>query len=153
MASSRIIEVLGFTPAEQRQYFSVCLKGNTNALEMLVEMIQENPVIQSICYLPLNAAFVVHSFKYLGQSLPNTEFEIYLSVILSCIQRHFEREGKDNKLPRKLASLGDLSRSEIARELFQNLCELAYHGVMENRVTFLPVICLKGPIHSVFFKL
>ena len=135
MASSRI-EVLGFTPAEQRRYFSVCLKGNTNALEMLVEMIQENPVIQSICYLPLNAAFVVHSFKYLGQSLPNTEFEIYLSVIFSCIQRHFEREGKDNKLPRKLASLGDLSRNEIVREPFQNLCELAYRGVMENRVTF-----------------
>ena len=68
MASSRI-EVLGFTPAEQRQYFSVCLKGNTNALEMLVEMIQENPVIQSICYLPLNVAFVVHGFKYLAGSI------------------------------------------------------------------------------------
>ena len=135
VVSSRI-EVLGFTPEEQRQYFTECLKGDTKALEALLEKIQENPVVQSICYLPLNAAFIVHTFKYRGQSLPNTEYEIYLSVILSCIQRHFEREGRGHDLPRELASLDDLSRSKAVREPFQCLCELAYHGVMENKVTF-----------------
>ena len=135
VVSSRI-EVLGFTPEEQRQYFTECFKGDTKALEALLQKIQENPVVQSICYLPLNAAFIVHTFKYMGQSLPNTEYEIYLSVILSCIQRHFEREGREHDLHRKLASLGDLSRSEAVREPFQCLCELAYHGVMENKVTF-----------------
>ena len=133
--SSRI-EVLGFTPEEQRQYFTECFKGDTKALKALLEKIQENPVVQSICYLPLNAAFIVHTFKYRDQSLPNTEYEIYLSVILSCIQRHYDREGKGHDLPRELASLDDLSRSEAVREPFQCLCELAYRGVMENKVTF-----------------
>ena len=133
--SSRI-EVLGFTPEEQRQYFTECLKGDTKALEALLEKIQENPVVQSICYLPLNAAFIVHIFKYRDQSLPNTEYEIYSSVILSCIQRHYDREGRGHDLPRELASLDDLSRSEAVREPFQCLCELAYRGVMENKVTF-----------------
>ena len=133
--SSRI-EVLGFTPVEQRQYFSECFKGDTKALKALLEKIQENPVVQSICYLPLNAAFVAHTFKYKDQILPNTEYEIYLNVILSCIQRHFEREGKNHDLPRELASLNDLSRSEVMRKPFQRLCELAYYGVMENKVTF-----------------
>ena len=133
--SSRI-EVLGFTPEEQRQYFTECLKEDTKALEVLLEMIQENYVVQSICYLPLNAAFIVHTFKYRGQSLPNTEYEIYLSVILSCIQRHYDREGRGHDLPRELASLDDLLRSEAVREPFQCLCELAYRGVMENKVTF-----------------
>ena len=176
VVSSRI-EVLGFTPEELRQYFTECLKGDTKALEILLEKIQENPVVQSICYLPLNAAFIVHTFKYKDQSLPNTEYEIYLSVILSCIQRHYEREGRghglprelaslsrskamsgghglprklaslddlslskamsrDRDLPRELASLYDLSWSKAVREPFQCLCELAYHGVMENKVTF-----------------
>ena len=135
VVSSRI-EVLGFTPEEQRQYFTECLKGDTKALEALLEKIQENPVIQSICYLPLNAAFIVHTFKYRDQSLPNTEYEIYLSVILSCIQRHYDREGRDHVLPRELASFDDLTRSEAVREPFQCLCELAYRGVMENKVTF-----------------
>ena len=135
VVSSRI-EVLGFTPEEQRQYFTECFKGDTKALEALLEKIQENPVVQSICYLPLNAAFIVHTFKYRDQSLPNTEYEIYLSVILSCIQRHYDREGIGHDLPRELASLDDLSRSESVREPFQCVCELAYHGVMENKVTF-----------------
>ena len=135
VVSSRI-EVLGFTPEEQRRYFTECLKGDTKALEALLEEIQENPVVQSTCYLPLNAAFIVHTFKCRGQSLPNTEYEIYLSVILSCIQRHYDREGRGHDLPRELASLDDLSRSEAVREPFQCLCELAFCGVMENKVTF-----------------
>ena len=135
VVSSRI-EVLGFTPEEQRQYFTECLQGDTKALEALLKKIQENPVVQSICYLPLNAAFIVHTFKYKGESLPNTEYEIYLSVILSCIRRHIEREGRGHDLPRELASLDDLSRSIAVGEPFQRVCELAYHGVMENKVTF-----------------
>ena len=135
VVSSRI-EVLGFTPEEQRQYFTECLKGDTKALEALLEKIQENPMVQSICYIPLNAAFIVHIFKYRDQSLPNTEYEIYLSVILSCIQRHYDREDRGHDLPRELASLDDLSRSEAVREPFQCLCELAYRGVMENKVIF-----------------
>ena len=135
VVSSRI-EVLGFTPEEQRQYFTECLKGDTKALQALLEKIQENPVVQSICYLPLNATFIIHTFKYRDQSLPNTEYEIYLSVILSCIQRHYDREGRGHDLPRELASLDDLSRSEAVREPFQCLCELAYRGVMKNKLTF-----------------
>ena len=130
------IEVLGFTPEEQRQYFHECLQGNTKALEVLLKKIHNNPMIQSICYLPLNAAFVVHIFNYNNQSLPNTEYEIYLSIILSCIQRHFEREGKGQDLPRKLASLDDLSKNEAVKEPFQHLCKLAYRGVIKNKVTF-----------------
>ena len=135
VVSSRI-EVLGFTPEEQRQYFTECLKGDTKAFEALLEKIQENPVVQSICYLPLNAAFVVHSFKFKGQLLANTVYEIYSTVILSCIQRHFEREGRGHDLPREIASLDDLSRNEAVREPFQHLCELAYRGVIENKVAF-----------------
>ena len=135
VVSSRI-EVLGFTPEEQRHYFTECLKEDKCLKEALLDKIQENPVIQTVCYLPLNAAFVVHTFKHKGQSLPNTEYEIYLTVILSCIQRHFEREGRNHDLPRDLASLDDLSRSEAVSKPFQCLCKLAYGGVIENRMTF-----------------
>ena len=135
VVSSRI-EVLGFTPEEQRQYFTECLKGDTKALEALLEKIQENPLVQSSCYLPLNAALTVHYFKIKGYLLPSSEYEVFSTNILHCIRRHFEREGRDRGLPAELASLDDLSRSEAGRDPFQCLCELAYRGVMENKVTF-----------------
>ena len=59
-------------------------------------------------------------------------------MIISCIQRHFERECRGHDLPRVIATLDDLSRSEAVREPFHCLCGLAYHGVMENKVTSLP---------------
>ena len=135
VVSSRI-EVLGFTPEEQRRYFTECLKGDSQALGALLQKIKENPVVQSICYLPLNAAFVVHTFKYKGQSLPSTVYEIYLSVITSIVSRHFSREGKGHNLPGELASLADLSKSRVAGKDFQRLCEMAHRGVMQNKVTF-----------------
>ena len=135
VVSSRI-EVLGFSPEEQRQYFTDCLKGDTKALKALLDKIEENPMVQTICYLPLNAAFIVYSFKMKGLFRANTEYEIYLTVILSCIQRHYEREGRSSDLPKNLASFDDLCRSEVVRIPFQHLCELAYHGVMKNRLTF-----------------
>ena len=135
VVSSRI-EVLGFTPEEQRQYFTECLKGDSQALGALLEKIKENPVVESICYLPLNAAFVVHTFKYKRQSLPSTVYEIYLSVITSIVSRHFSREGRGHDLPGELASLDDLSRNRVAGKDFQCLCEMAHCGVMQNKVTF-----------------
>ena len=133
--SSRIV-VLGFTPKEQRQYFNECLKGDTQALESLLEAIQENPVIQSSCYHPLHAAFVVDIFKFKAHSLPNTEYEIFAAVILNCILRHFQREKRDHGLPTETKSLDDLSRCEVTKVPFLCLSELAYRGVMENKVTF-----------------
>ena len=135
VVSSRI-KMLGFTPEEQRQYFTECFKGDTKALEALLEKIQENPVVQSICYLPLNAALTVRYFKIKGYSLPSSEYEVFSTNVLHCIRLHFEREGRAQELPAQLVSLHDLSRSEAVREPFQCLCELAYRGVMENKVTF-----------------
>ena len=48
-----------------------------------------------------------------------------------------EREDRSHDLPVELKSLDDISGSEAAvREPFQHLCELAYHGVLKNKVTF-----------------
>ena len=133
VVSSRI-EVLGFTPEEQKQYFTECLKEDTKALEVLLERIQENPVVQSICYLPFNAALTLHYFKCKDHSLPSTKYEFFDTIIINCVQHYLEQEGKDISL--KLKSLDDLLYSEEVGEVFRSLCELAYHGVMENKVTF-----------------
>ena len=130
------IDLLEFSPEKRRQYFTECLKGDTKTLESLLERIKENPVLQSSCYLPLNAALIAHIFKFTGHSLPNTAYEILSTVILNCVLCHFEREDRRQDLPVKLKSLDDLSRSEAVREPFQCLCKLAYRGILENNMTF-----------------
>ena len=52
LVSSRV-EVLGFTPHELEQYFRECLRGESKAVQTLLERIRENPVVEGSCYLPL----------------------------------------------------------------------------------------------------
>ena len=86
LVSSRI-EVLGFTREEQRQYFTECLKGDTKAVDTLMERLRENPAIEGSCYLPLNASIVAHLYLSDG-SLPNTVHGIFSSLVQHCLSHY-----------------------------------------------------------------
>ena len=130
--SSRI-EVLGFTREEQRQYFTECLKGDTTAVDTLTEKLSENPGIEGSCYLPLNASIVAHLYLSDG-SVPNTVYGMFSSFVQHFLSRYLcERLGKTREEAR-LQSLDNLP-SEL-RGPFNELCELAFKGTSENKVTF-----------------
>ena len=75
---SKRIEILGFTPTELRQYIKYRL-SDEKAVDALVEKIEEHPEIQSSCYLPLYAQFIVDTFIVKG-SLPRTQYDISVSA-------------------------------------------------------------------------
>ena len=133
LASSRV-EIVGFTPAELRQYFSECLEGDCGAVEKLLERIGEHPEVEGSCYLPLNAAIIVHLFLSEGQTIPSTQYGIFSTVVLNCIFRHLEQRTDEGRQIQSLESICSLP--EIVREPFEHLCKLAYHGVMENKIVF-----------------
>ena len=135
VVSSRV-EILGLNPGEQRRYFTECLKGDTKSLEHFLEKLEDNLIIQSTCYLPINAALTVHYFKMKNYSLPSSEYELFSTIIINCIQHHLEKEGKEHVLPIQLKSLSDLLGSEPIGDLFDKLCELADRGLVQKKVTF-----------------
>ena len=130
--SSRI-EVLGFTREEQRQYFTECLNGDAITVDTLIERLSENPGIEGSCYLPLNASIVAHLYLSDG-SIPNTVYGMFSSFIQHFLSRYLcERLGKTREQSR-LQSLDKLP-SEL-RGPFNELCEVAFEGTGENKVTF-----------------
>ena len=132
LVSSRI-EVLGFTREEQRQYFTECLKGDTKAVDTLTERLSENPGIEGSCYLPLNASIVAHLYLSDG-SIPNTVYGMFSSFVQHFLSRYLcERLGKTREEAR-LRSLDNLP-SELQGP-FNELCEIAFKGTSENKVTF-----------------
>ena len=133
LASSRI-EIVGFTPAELRQYFSECLEGDCRAVDKLLERIQEHPEVEGSCYLPLNAAIIVHLFLSEGQTIPSTQYGIFSAVVLNCMLRHLKQRTEEGRHVRCLESICSLPES--IREPFENVCKLAYHGVVENKIAF-----------------
>ena len=132
LVSSRI-EVLGFTWEEQRQYFTECLKGDTKAVDTLMERLSENPAIEGSCYLPLNASIVAHLYLSDG-SLPYTAYGIFSSLVQHCLSHYLcERLGKTQQEAR-LTSLDSLPRE--LQGPFNDICKLAFSGILQNKITF-----------------
>ena len=133
--SSRV-EILGLNLEEQRQYFTDCLKRDKKNLELFLEKIEDNLIVQSSCYLPINAALTVHFFKLKDHSLPSSEYELFSTIIIDCIQHYLKKEGIEHFLPIELTSISDILGSKPMGDLFGKVCELAYRGMMQKDVIF-----------------
>ena len=128
------VEILGFSKSELRSYFSFCLKDKPNDVDNLSKRIKDNPIIEGICYLPLNASILVHLFICGNSVLPNTQYGIFSDLICNCIYRYLRRtQPAATDIP-KIKSLSKLPQS--VKSDFQRLCELAYDGIMKDEVIF-----------------
>ena len=128
---SRRIEILGFTPDELKKYFEYRLnikKDQSKSVEVLVEKIKEYPEVHSSCYLPLHAGFIADTYL-LRSTLPSTQYGIFETVVVKCISRNQVKQKKEEV--QSLDSLpDDLLKS------FTKICELAYKGMLENKIIF-----------------
>jgi Ran GTPase-activating protein (RanGAP) involved in mRNA processing and transport len=131
VVSSRV-EILGFTTEELNQFFIECLDGDIDAVKTLLERIEENPEVAGSSYLPLNATILVHLFKEDCNSLPTTLYGIFSNLVLTCIKRHLKLRTQYKDV--SIESLDQLP--EFAKMPFLVLCQLAYDGVMEEKIVF-----------------
>ena len=132
LACSRI-EILGFTKVELRLFFRECLDDNTKAVDTLFQRVRVNPVVEGCCYLPLNASILVHLFKFGNQILPTTLYGIFSKLICNCILRDIKKTMLTDDVC-EISSLNNLP-AEIDGP-FQQICQLAYRGVVEDQVIF-----------------
>ncbi len=124
------IEIIGFTPAEVKKYFREALREahQEDQHVALQECLEVRPVIQASCYLPLNAAIVVHLFITEGNTLPTTLHGLFTTLVLNCIVRHLKRETKrEGKRMPKLKEI---------QPYFSSICALAFYGIKNNKATF-----------------
>ena len=129
-ASSRV-EIVGFSSAEVKKYFSECirdseqeLKGESETVQKFQDHLRERPVIEASCYLPLNAAIIVHLYLSLSHTLPHTLHEVFLSHVCCCITRHLTKEAEEGGNSPDILSLDDLPPDVL--KLFNNICIMAY---------------------------
>ena len=88
-------------------------------------------MVAGSCYLPLNASILVHLYKCGGHVLPTTQYGIFTELVCNRILHHLKKTQYNID---KIESLDELPPAVDGP--FQQLCEIAYKGVMENKVTF-----------------
>ena len=148
--SSTRIEILGFTHQQIEMYVKTSLKSQPKAASSLLNRIQQDPVLQGNCYLPLSIAIITHTFICMGHSLPETFCRIIQELALSCLYRHIKKHTPYGHLYRTLNSFEDL-QSDI-QDQFRVLCEKAYKCLCHSQYSFsdsdMPTLGLMQSVQS-----
>ena len=131
--ADRRIEVLGFTQHQIREYIRKALDGNSTSIQKLLQHLEDHPVIEGYCYIPLHSAILVHIFLTMKGALPTTRHELFCSLVLCCIVREQATHEPDKLFP-ELSSLDDLP--DDLKTKLSKLCVLAHYGVMQNKIVF-----------------
>ena len=121
-----------------------------SACDKLNSHFHRYPVIESCCYVPLNAAILAYIYLNRDQTLPVTRCELFQELVLCCIVRELETRRPDRVLE-DVSSFEDLPAD--LKEQLHNLSELAFKGVMQNKIVFtqkeLTSLSTLGLLHSV----
>ena len=149
-SSSTRIEILGFTHQQIETYVKTSLKSQPKVASSLLNRIQQDPLLQGNCYLPLNIVIITHTFICMGHSLPETFCRIIQELALSCLYRHIKKHTPYGHLYRTLNSFEDL-QSDI-QDQFRVICEKAYKCLYFSQYSFsdsdMPTLGLMQSVQS-----
>ena len=129
--ADRRVEILGFTQHQIREYIEKALDGNSTHIQKLVQHLEEHPVIEGYCYVPLHVAILVHIFLTMKGALPTTLHDLFCNLVLCCIARELETRESERFASCSLDDLPDELKCKLG-----NLSLLAYEGVMQDKVVF-----------------
>ena len=101
------VEVLGFTQHQIREYIDKALDGNSTHIQKLFQHLEEHPVIEGYCYVPLHVAILVHIFLTMKGDLPTTLHELFCNLVLCCIVRELDTHESERDTS-EVCSLDDL---------------------------------------------
>ena len=150
------VKIIGFTKGDIHNYFENALKSHLpnsevkSACDKLNSHFHRYPVIESCCYVPLNAAILAYIYLYRDQTLPVTQCELFKELVLCCIVRELQSRQPDRVLE-DVSSFEDLP-ADLKDRLYK-LSKVAFDGVRQNKIVFtqkeLTSLSKLGLLHSV----
>ncbi len=132
LSVDRLVEVTGFNEENIKQYIESEFEQFPEKASSLIEQLENNPVIRSVCSVPLNCAIVCNLWHTLEQELPRTLTELYTQIVLNIVLRNIKK-----KFPDCLISLNRFD--EIPNDLqdtFWLICEFAYQCLLLDQLVF-----------------
>ena len=129
------VEILGFTQECVEKYASSVFSSEPEMLSDFITYIlaSSSPAINSLMYIPLNAAIVVDMYRNsrrTGRPIPKTLTQLYTRLCLITLQRYL----KDQSDHISLNKFTDLPEEYLHH--FLKLSEVAFEGFKENEVIF-----------------
>ena len=124
------IEILGLVKKERDQYISESLEGSPEIIIKLKEYLKQQPIINSLIYVPLHLAVLLYLFKQ--NSLPETLTEMNEYFIMHTIYRHLRKQRQLSYI--KIDKLINLPEPELT--IVYQFSKLAYDGLCDSKLVF-----------------
>ena len=82
------IVVKGFSSDSLNKFIEDRFQGNTRDKIQLTDALEMKPELQSLCYLPLNAAILLFLYNFLKEDLPTTRTGLFHPLVCNCLIHH-----------------------------------------------------------------
>ena len=134
------IEIFGFAEEDRRRYLQQCLLP-AEECGKVIEFFEQNPMIDSLCYIPLNMAnFITLVFNKEMNSLPRTQTELtgeFIRIVIT----HYIKKAADKLLVNEHAK-NNSKLSHKAKSVFKSIIkqEKLVHDIEEQ--TEIILLCL-----------
>ena len=128
----RLVEVVGFSEKNVKQYIESEFEKCPEKAYSLIEQLENNPLIASVCSVPLNCAIICNVWHTLNETLPSTLTKLYSQIVLNVIIRNF----KKRNVLEKFNSLSLDSIPEDFQDMFWLTCKFAYKCLSQNKIVF-----------------
>ena len=127
----RLVEVVGFNEENVKQYIGSEFEKCPEKAYSLIEQLENNPLIESVCSVPLNCAIVCNLWQTLDEILPSTLTELYSQIVLNFILRNLK---KSNFLDDITLSFDSIP--ENLHDTFWLMCKFAFECLSQDRIVF-----------------
>ena len=127
----RFVEVRGFSRDNIKEFIQ-CEFDDDRAKGLLAQL-EGNPLIESVCSVPLNCAIICHLWDCFDGALPTTMSKLYTNIILNVILRNIRKKSEYKSIP-SLPHFDSLPDS--LQQPWSLLCELAFQTLSEDKIVF-----------------
>ena len=129
----RFVEISGFSKEDIKEYIESEFTSDQEKASRLLEQLEDNPLVESVCSIPLNCSIMCHLWRTLEEGLPSTMTQLYTKIILNVILRNTQK--KDTfKNVLSLSNFNALPKD--LQQSFRLLCEFAFQSMDRNQIVF-----------------
>ena len=129
----RFVEISGFNKDDIKEYVHSEFPSDEKIALRLLDQLEYNPLIESVCSIPLNCAIVCYLWHFDEEVLPSTTTQLYTKLIQRVVCRNL----------RKLKAYGPTfamtsfdSLPEGLQQSWWQLCEFACTALRTDQIVF-----------------
>ena len=132
----RYVHVLGFSETSIVDYISCYEFGqNRQRSDILLEEVRHNPLIRSICSVPLTCAIVCHLWHSINEALPSTMTELFNKIIFNVVRHNLSNVEKYHNIISDVTNVDTLP--EDLKTSWWCMCQVAFEAIVhENKKAF-----------------